>query len=121
MLRDPTLIGTVQDVHGATVTVELTDADAQVRPGMTAAVNMTVEQLNNILLVPNRAVRLQNGKQIVYVLRNNQSTSVSITIGATSDTYSEVIQGDVKAGDEVILNPPISIPTGPGGFGTFGR
>jgi len=104
-----------------TVTVELTDADAQVRPGMTAAVNMTVEQLNNVLLVPNRAVRLQNGKQIVYVLRNNQSTSVTITIGATSDTYSEVTQGDVKAGDEVILNPPIALPTGPGGFGTFGR
>ncbi len=104
-----------------TVTVELTDADAQVRPGMTAAVNMTVEQLNNVLLVPNRAVRLQNGKQVVYVLRNNQSTSVVISIGATSDTYSEVTQGDVKAGDEVILNPPIAIPTGPGGFGTFGR
>ncbi len=121
-ITDVSSFGTPSNgVVNFTVTVELTDADAQVRPGMTAAVNMTVEQLNNVLLVPNRAVRLQNGKQIVYVLRNNQSTSVTITIGATSDTYSEVAQGDVKAGDQVILNPPIAIPTGPGGFGTFGR
>jgi HlyD family secretion protein len=104
-----------------TVTVELTDADAQVRPGMTAAVNLTVQQLNNILLVPNRAVRLQNGKRVVYLLELGQPRIVEITIGATSDTYSQVLRGDAKAGDEIILNPPLQLPTGPtGGFGSFG-
>jgi HlyD family secretion protein len=97
------------------------DPDPAIKPGMTAAVNITVEQLTNVLLVPNRAVRMRNGQRVVYVLRNNQSTVVDISIGATSDTNSEVIQGDVKAGDKVILNPPIEIPTGPGGFGSFGR
>ena len=112
---------TQQGVVNFTVTVELTDSDPAIRPGMTAAVNITVEQLTNVLLVPNRAVRLRDGQRVVYVLRNNQSTTVDISIGATSDTNSEVIQGDVKAGDQVILNPPIEIPTGPGSFGSFGR
>ena len=112
---------TQQGVVNFTVTVELTDSDPAIKPGMTAAVNITVEQLNNVLLVPNRAVRLRDGQRVVYVLRNNQSTTVDISIGATSDTNSEVIEGDVKAGDQVILNPPIEIPTGPGGFGSFGR
>ncbi len=103
-----------------TVTVELTDPDAQVRPGMTAAVNLTVQQLNNVLLVPNRAVRLQNGKRVVYLLENGLPKAVEITIGATSDTYSQVIRGSVKAGDQVVLNPPLQFSGGPGGFGGFG-
>ena len=106
-----------------TVTVELTDADAQVRPGMTAAVNMTVEQLNNVLLVPNRAVRLQNGKQVVYVMENGVPTAVNITLGASADTNTQVLSGPVKAGDLVVLNPPTSLtPPGSGGGarGLFG-
>ena len=82
---------TQQGVVNFTVTVELTDPDPAIKPGMTAAVNITVEQLTNVLLVPNRAVRLRNGQRVVYVLRNNQSTVVDISIGATSDTNSEVI------------------------------
>ncbi len=106
-----------------TVTVELTDADAQVRPGMTAAVNMTVEQLNNVLLVPNRAVRLQNGKQVVYVMENGVPTAVIITLGASADTNTQVLSGPVKAGDLVVLNPPTTLtPPGSGGGarGIFG-
>ena len=45
------------------VTVELTDADERVKPGMTAAVTITVKQLEDVLLVPNRAVRLVSGKR----------------------------------------------------------
>ncbi len=97
---------TAQGVVNFAVTVELTDADAQVRAGMTAAVNLTVEQLNNVLLVPNRAVRLRNGQRILYRLENGLPTPVEIRIGAISDTYSQVLGGAVQENDEIILNPP---------------
>ncbi len=96
----------VQGVVQFNVTVELTDADENVRPGMTAAVNIIVEQLDNVLLVPNRAVRLVDGQRVVYILKNQQLESVEITLGATSDTESEVISGDLRAGDLIVLNPP---------------
>ncbi len=99
-----------------TVTIELMDGDAQVHPGMTAAVNMTVEQLTNVLLVPNRAVRLQNGKRIVYILENGVPTPVEVTLGASADTNTQVLSGAVKAGDLVVLNPPTSF-TAPAGGG----
>jgi len=95
--------GTVEFV----VTVRLTDADEMVKPGMTAAVNIVVNQLDDVLLVPNRAVRLRDGKQVVYLLKNNQATPVEIKLGATSDTVSEVIDGDLKDGDAIVLNPPV--------------
>ncbi len=88
------------------VTIELTDADEAVRSGMTAAVNVIVKQLDNVLTVPNRAVRLLNGERVVYKLVNGAPQAVSITLGATADTNSEIASGDIQAGDTVILNPP---------------
>lgn len=95
-----------QGVVDFTVTVELTDADEAVKPGMTAAVNVIVEQLEDVLLVPNRAVRVRDGKRVVYVLRSDIPEPVDIVLGASSDTYSEVVQGGLKVGDQIVLNPP---------------
>ena len=98
-----------------TVTVRLADADEQVKPGMTAAINIVVDEIKNQLLVPNRAVRLVNGKRVVYVLVNNKSKQVEVTLGPSSDTMSAVLDGGLKEGDLIILNPPTQF--GPGGGG----
>jgi HlyD family secretion protein len=113
-----TQAGTVEEgVVNFTVTVELTDADAAVKPGMTAAVNIVVEELQDVLLVPNRAVRLVDGERVVYVLQDGQSVKKNIRLGSSSDTMSIVAGGDVQEGDVVILNPPVEFgPGGPGGF-----
>ncbi len=98
-------------------TIEMTDADQAVLPAMTAGVNIVVEQLHNVLLVPNRAVRLRNNQRVVYVLRNEQSTPVAITLGPSSDTDSQVLSGDLQAGDIIILNPPLDLTGGASLFG----
>lgn len=111
----------VQGTVNFTVTVELTDADKNIKPGMTAAVIITVNELKDVLLVPNRAVRVMDGQRVVYVIRNGQTQEIPITLGASSDTVSEVLAGDLKAGDVVILNPPANFtPGGGGGRGMFG-
>jgi HlyD family secretion protein len=107
--------GTVdQGVVNFTVTVELTDPDSLVKPGMTAAVNIVVEEIQDVLLVPNRAVRLADGQRIVYVLENGLPVQKEITLGSSSDTMSVLAGGDVKEGDPIVLNPP---STGGGPFG----
>lgn len=111
-------VGTsTQGVVDFTVTVELTDADEAVKPGMTAAVNMVVSQLSDVLLVPNRAVRVLNGKRVVYILKNGNLETVDITLGASSDTNSEVVAGDLKVGDQIVLNPPVTFGPNNGPFG----
>lgn len=96
------------------VTVELTDASADVRPGMTAAVNIVVEEMSDVILVPNRAVRLVDGERVVYLLVDGQPKKKEIRLGSSSDTMSVVAVGDIKEGDQVILNPPAQ-QFGPGG------
>jgi HlyD family secretion protein len=107
VVSEVALVGTAtQGVVDFTVTVELTDADQAVKPGMTAAVNVVVSQLQDVLLVPNRAVRVLENKRVVYVLKSGVPTSVEVQLGASSDTSSQVIGGELNEGDPVVLNPP---------------
>jgi HlyD family secretion protein len=87
------------------VTIELLNPDANVLPGMTAAVNIITSNLTNILLIPNRAVRMVDNKQVIYLMKNGVATKVEVELGASSDTMSELLSGDVKEGDVIILNP----------------
>ena len=88
------------------VTVELTDADQLVRPGMTAAVTIQTEKIEDALLVPSRAVRVRDGEPVVFVLENGTPQPKPVTLGAISGDYAQVLSGDVEEGDEVVLNPP---------------
>ena len=118
VVTDVGRVGTsVQGVVNFGVEVEVLEPDASIKPGMTAAVNVIVSQIDNVLLVPNRAVRVQDGKRVVFVMRDGVPTTVEITLGSSSDTDSEVVGGDLKVGDVIVLNPPLIFSqNGPPGF-----
>jgi HlyD family secretion protein len=112
------------DVQGAvnfTVTIELTDADALVRPGMTAAVNIVVKEIENEILIPNRAVRLVDGERVVYLLNNGVVDMVEIRLGASAETMSVLASDNIAEGAEIILNPPSSFEMGGGPPPGMGR
>ena len=115
----------VQGVVNFTATVELTDADDQVKPGMTSSVTITVSELQDILLVPNRAVRTLDRERVVYVLKNGAAVPapVPVTLGRTSDTHSELLEGDLREGDLIVLNPQTDLTQqfGPGAQGGGGN
>ena len=103
-----------------TVKIKLTDADGDVKPGMTAGVTITTQQLEDVLLVPNRSVRLVDNKRVVYILQAGRLIPVNIELGATSDLNSEVVGGDLKVGDVIVLNPPAVFSSG-GSFFMMGN
>jgi HlyD family secretion protein len=104
----------VNGVVNFTVTVELTDADEMVKPGMTAAVNIVIKEIEDAVLVPNRAVRLVDGERVVFIKdETGAPKKVEIRLGTSSDTMSVVTGGDLKEGDQVILNPTADL-TGSG-------
>ncbi len=108
-VTDVALVGTTAaGVVSFKVTVELLDADENVRSGMTAGVNIVVSELEDVLLVPNRAVRVLNGERVVYILDDTSPAPVPVVIelGVSSESYSEVIGGELQVGDNVVLNPP---------------
>ncbi|MBT3389725.1 MAG: efflux RND transporter periplasmic adaptor subunit [Chloroflexi bacterium] len=105
------------------VTIEVVDPDAAVRPGMSTTAKIEVSRVADALLVPNAALRTLDGQRVVYVFGGDTSLEdtgnltgpapsipgaqpVPITIGQSSGTYSEIVAGDLKENDLVVLNPP---------------
>lgn len=108
------------EVQGAVnfiVTVELIDADELVRPGMTAAVNIVVKEIQDTILIPNRAVRLVDGNRVVYILKDGIPELIEIRLGASADAMSVLASNTIEEGDLVIINPPssFSMAEGPPG------
>ena len=90
-----------QDSAYFTATVEVTDADNQVLPGMTATINIISTEIDNALLVPTTAIKSSFGSKSVYVLRNGSFVSVSVTTGSVSGTNTQVESNNLKEGDLV--------------------
>jgi HlyD family secretion protein len=113
-------VGQVGTIESGTVSflvrIELTDNGAEVLPGMTAATNIIVTHLKDVVAVPSRAIKTLEGKRVVYVLKENQPVPVDIEIGETSDTHAQLLGDTVKVGDVIVLNPPtVNMMFGPGG------
>jgi HlyD family secretion protein len=93
------------DVVNYPVTVQVLDADGAVRSGMTAQVDITVAEKENVLLVPNQAIQVVDNQIVVDVMNDGQPrTQVTLTLGVANDTYTEVLEGDLQEGDLVVLN-----------------
>lgn len=119
------LVGqTTSGVVNYPVTIALNQSDPQIRPGMTANVTIVVEQRNNVLLVPNRAIKLTGRQHTVTVIKDGKPTTVNVTLGLSGDTESEVTSG-LSEGDVVVIPQTTTTSQGGGGFGGpgggFGR
>ena len=93
------------------VTLKILEPDDQVRPGMTAAVNIIVSEIKDVLVIPNRAIRLKDGQRIVYVLAGEELKEVGVEVGSSSDTQTEISGGELKEGNVIVLNPPTLFQT----------
>ena len=116
------LAGTVgQNSTTFSVTVQITDADAQIKPGMAANVTIITNKVANALLVPSTSIFTDNsGQPYVYLVQNGTPTTVPVTVGATSDTTTQITNDTLKAGDTIILSFASTSTTGGGGFGIGG-
>jgi HlyD family secretion protein len=99
-----------QGVVSFPVTVELTDPDQLVKPGMTAVANVITSLVQDVLQLPNRAIQDEDGKKFVYVMGPEGLRTVYVQIGLSSDTASEIISSELIEGDEILVNMPDDFP-----------
>ena len=153
--------GTVQQVRNAAIMVQnvvtydavvgVDNKELLLKPGMTANVEFLVSRKEDVLKIPNAALRFRplserqpaqvaaagqaggpgpaagggaarrggspnagqgsrnreggvNRQGTVYVLRDQKAIPVRVRLGISDGTYSEVVGGDLKAGDQIILS-----------------
>ena len=106
------MVGTSsQGVVNYPVTVQITDGDSSVLSGMTAALTVVVARHENVLVVPNQAIRTAGTQRTVTVLYEGQQIQVPVTVGLTGDSVTEVTGSALKEGDEVVITGSSSSST----------
>jgi HlyD family secretion protein len=86
---------------------------------MTANVQIIAHQRENVLRIPNAALRFRPqgeagkdkpaeskqpaGEQIVYRLVADKLTLVKVFTGITDNKFTEVLSGDLKVGDPLVV------------------
>jgi len=104
---------TVQNVVTYDAVVNVDNSDLVLKPGMTASTQIVLAQRDNVLRVPDQALRFAPGGLAnvrvpggavaqVWVLRGDRPVAVAVTPGLDDGTYTEIIKGDLQAGDKVI-------------------
>lgn len=98
----------IQDVVYYKVTVTLDATDKPIKPGMTANVKITTDKKENVLSIPNRAIK-SNGEKKVKVLNNGKVSEVEVTVGLKADGGKTEILSGLNEGQEVV----VSVKTAP--------
>jgi HlyD family secretion protein len=108
---------TVQNVVTFDVVVSVDNSDLALKPGMTAATRIVVDQRVDAVRVPSLALRFKpsgvgippsegaaGATQVqLWVLREKKPVAIPIVIGLDDDSCAEIVAGDLKLGDQVIV------------------
>ncbi|MEM7812642.1 MAG: efflux RND transporter periplasmic adaptor subunit [Planctomycetota bacterium] len=76
----------------------------QLRPGLSAEVEVLVESRDDVLQVPVQAIVAVGGVGHIFVRDGARVSRRVVVTGKTNDRFTEILDG-LDAGDEVVLNP----------------
>lgn len=118
---------TIQNVVTYDAVIDVENPDLRLKPGMTANVAFVVADKDRVLRVPNAAIRFQPdpavlervhvtapaamaamGQKRLWILRDGRPTPISISTGVSDGSVTEVVQGDVDAGDLLITDMAVA-------------
>ena len=102
---------TLQNVVTYDVVVSVDNADLALKPGMTAATRVIIDERSDVMRVPSQALRYAPSGQglagkapaRVWVLRDGKPEAVSVAAGLDDDTYTEIVSGELKPDDKVVV------------------
>ncbi|MGY4675626.1 efflux RND transporter periplasmic adaptor subunit [Ursidibacter arcticus] len=82
--------------------IVMDNPENKLRIGMTTQNTITIESLENVLVVPTMTLKKQQNKVFVKVLTaNNQTEQREVTIGLNDDVNTQILSG-LSAGEKVI-------------------
>jgi HlyD family secretion protein len=111
---------TVQNVVTYDVVIQVSNKDLKLMPGMTANVSLIITTRHDVLRITNAALRFRFSEKpagaigagaaaaekkgpVVWVLENGKPKRVSLTPGISDGSYTEIVSGDLKEGQQLIV------------------
>jgi HlyD family secretion protein len=101
----PTAVATGAGVVTYLVTINIEPGDLTLRPGMTANASIVVEEIEDVLIIPNWSIRLDRESGTAFVNKltaDGQIIEVPVETGLRNEQYSELLSG-LQPGDTVVV------------------
>ncbi|TVT76915.1 MAG: efflux RND transporter periplasmic adaptor subunit [Denitromonas halophila] len=107
-----------QNVVTYNVVLDTDNADGLLLPGMTAQVSIELTRRDDVLRVPNAALRFRppvdktaeapdavprSKGPTLYRAKGKSLEAVSVQLGATNDTHTELLDSPLAAGDAIVI------------------
>ena len=102
----------VQNVVTYDVVIRVDNPELKLKPGMTANISIIIARKVDILKAPVAALRFrpsETGKPAVFkgagvwIVENNIPRRIQVTTGINESKYTEIISGEIKEGEDVIV------------------
>ena len=103
-----TYIAPMPTVQAGVVTyearVELQDDDPALRPGMSVSVEIITAQAEDVIVIPNRVMRVnrETGEFFVDKLVDGLPMRTKVEVGLRNDQFSEIVSG-LEEGDVIVI------------------
>ena len=104
---------TTSNVVTYEVIIGIDNKDLRIKPGMTANVEIITAEKNDVLLIPNKALRFytldENGDvkrykdKGIWLLKNGKPERVNVVTGVSDDDKTEIVSDKINVDDIVIL------------------
>lgn len=103
----------IQNVVTYDVVITVHNPELKLKPGMTANVSIIVATKNDVLQLPNAALRFRpregtyepavKDKRCIWIINNREPECVEVETGIDDFTHTELVAGDLAEGREVIV------------------
>jgi len=105
----------VQNVVTYDVVIQVNNRDFKLMPGMTANVSIIIMTRHDVLRITNAALRFRMSEKpsgagagekkgpAIWVLEKDKPKRIPITPGISDGNYTEIISGDLKEGQQTIV------------------
>ncbi len=115
---------TIQNVVTFDAVISVDNRDLALKPGMTASTRIIVDQRSDVTRVPSQALRYVPGglaskgteplrvpsddtpaseTSSLWLLRDGQPVALSVVLGLDDENFTEIVSGDIRPGDQVIV------------------
>jgi membrane fusion protein, macrolide-specific efflux system len=95
---------TTGNVRTYDVEIDLAEQNQRLRPGMTASADIATLKLEDVLLIPKTAVRVDGASKFVTIVKADASQEKrTVTTGRSDDTNVEVRSG-LKVGEKILTS-----------------
>jgi HlyD family secretion protein len=102
----PAVSGERQEARTFSIRVSLEEGKDQLKPGMSADVEVIVARRSGALAIPNQALLDREGKKWVYHIVEGRARLTPVKAGESNWYATEILEG-LREGDQAIVSPDV--------------